>query len=319
VFNKILVPLDGSKLAEKALPYAGEMAIHFGSEITLLHSRDIGETTRHKDMQTYLDKTAADLEKRITGAFTNKAKPKAKVATTITGAGGMGNNAAAEILGYAETKDIDLIIMATHGRTGITRWVLGDTANKVARAFSCPILLIRSATDVPEDIHFEKIMVPLDGSKESEAVLPYVEGLVAKIKSDIRLLNVVELLYHVYAYPAAAGYGGDGIVRVPFNPEEMKSYKETGEKYIKGISSKLKEKGFNNSAGVRVGVPGDEIIEAEKEIKPELIIMSTHGHSGFGRWEHGSITDKVLHAGTTPLLLVRPQNTKSGGTDKGDK
>ncbi len=316
MFSKILVPLDGSKLAEKALPYADEMAIHLGSNVTLLHSRDTGEATRHKEMQTYLDKTAADMEKRIAGAFTNKAKPKAKVTTAITGTAGLVNNAAAEILKYADTENIDMIIMATHGRTGITRWMLGDTANKVTRASTCPILLIRAATKVPEDIHLERILVPMDGSKESEAVLPYVENLVNKVKSDIKLLNVVELLYHVYAYPAATGYGGDGIVRVPFNPEEMKSYKEAGEKYIKGISGKLKEKGYNNSAEVRVGVPGEEIIQAEKEIKPELVVMSTYGHSGFGRWEHGSITDKVLHAGATPLLLVRPQKSEAKEPDK---
>jgi nucleotide-binding universal stress UspA family protein len=316
VFNKILVPLDSSKLAEKALPYAEEMAIHFDSNITLLHSRDTAENTRHKEMQTYLDKTAADLEKRIAGAFTNKAKPKAKVTTVITGTSRQGTSAAVEILNYTEKEDIDMIIMATHGRTGITRWVLGDTANKVARASTCPILLIRAATAVPKDIHFERILVPLDGSKESEAVLPYVENLVGKIKPDIKLLNVVELLYHIIAYPAAAAYGGDGIVRVPFNPEEMKPHKEASEKYLKGISGALKEKGYKNSAEVRIGVPGEEIIEAEKEIKPELIIMSAYGHSGFGRWEHGSITDKVLHAGTTPLLLIRPPKTRSVKPEK---
>ena len=316
MFNKILVPLDGSKLAEKALPYADEMAIHFGANITLFHSGATGETTKHNEMQAYLNKTSAEMEKRIANAFANKSKPKAQVDTAITGTTGFINNAAAEILSYADTGNIDMIIMGTHGRTGVTRWMLGDTANKVARAFTCPILLIRAVTEVPDDIHFQRILVPLDGSKESEAVLPYVENLVGKIKPDIKLLNVVDLLYHVYAYPAAAGYGGDGIVRVPFNPEEMKPYREAGEKYIKGISVKLSEKGYKNGAEVRVGVPGDEIIEAEKAIKPDLVVMSTYGHSGFGRWEHGSITDKVLHAGMTPLFLVRPQKSKDSGAEK---
>lgn len=319
MFDKILVPLDESKLAEKALPWAEEMAVHFGSKITLLNSGTVEDTPRHDEVQVYLKKTAGDVEQGIKKAFASRAKTKAEVTTAITGVAGMLNNAAEEILDYADKQDMNMIIMATHGRTGITRWVLGDTANKVARAFSCPILLIRAKTEVPEDVHISKILVPLDGSKESETVLPYVEAIAGKLKPEIRLLNVVELLYHVYAYPAAAGYGGDGIVRVPFNPEEMKPYKDAGHKYINGISAKLKEKGYKNTIEVRVGTPGEEIMEAEKESKPDLVIMSTHGHSGFGRLEHGSIADKVLHGGISPLLLVRPKPMKSNDSKEKNK
>jgi nucleotide-binding universal stress UspA family protein len=307
LFNKILVPLDGSKLAEKALPYAAEMVSKFGSHVTLLAAGAAPDTNQHDEAEDYLRKTSASLEQIV-----KKKTPAMKdnVTTAITGQTGFLNNAAIEILDYAQKQDMNMIIMATHGRTGITRWMLGDTANKVAQAFSCPIMLIRAKTDVPAVIRLRKILVPLDGSKEGEAVLSYVENLAEKLNPNIVLLNVVELLYHVYAYEAAVGYGGAGIVRVPYNPEEMKPFRDTAEKYMRKISGRLAEKKIETSTEVRVGAPGDEIIEAEEEIGPDLVVMSTHGHSGFGRFDHGSITDKVLHGGNAPLLLVRPQQTE---------
>ena len=66
-------------------------------------------------------------------------------------------------------------------------------------------------------------------------------------------------------------------------------------------------KGIQTSYEVRTGSPGEEIIKVEGEMRPDMVAMSTHGHSGFGRWDHGSIADKVIHAGNTPLLLVRPR------------
>ena len=153
----------------------------------------------------------------------------------------------------------------------------------------------------------EKILVTLDGSKPSEAVLPYIEALASRLKSRVILLNVVEQLYNVYPYTEGLGYyGSAGVVRVPNTEEEMQPAKDVAEKYMKDVNDKLSSKGVKTSYEIRIGSPAEEIIKAEEEMKPDMVAMSTHGHSGFGRFEHGSIADKVLHAGTTPLLLVKP-------------
>jgi nucleotide-binding universal stress UspA family protein len=198
--------------------------------------------------------------------------------------------------------------MATHGRTGIQRWTLGDTANKVARAFKCPVLLIRAKGKSLKSVHMGKILVPLDGSLPSEAVLPYIVDLASKVKSKVILLCVVEMHYHIYSYAEpAAFYGAAGVMKIPYSKEEMKPIIAVAEKYIKSVSAKLIEEGIKAEYEVRVGLPGDEIISAEEKLRPDMVAMSTHGHSGFGRFDHGSIADKVLHAGKTPLLLVRPK------------
>jgi len=221
-------------------------------------------------------------------------------------------NPAAEILDFAEKEKVDLIIMATHGRTGISRWALGSTANKVARASVCPLLLIRAGAKKPGKAGLGKMLVTLDGSKPGEAVLPYIEALASGLKSQVSLLYVVEPLYHVYPYAEGLGYYGTaGVVRVPYTEEEMKPTREVAEKYINDVNEKLSTKGVRTNYAVRMGSPGEEIIKVEGEMRPDLVVMSTHGHSGFGRWEQGSVTYKVLHAGSTPLLLVRPKQQKA--------
>jgi nucleotide-binding universal stress UspA family protein len=307
MFKKILVPLDGSELAERAIPYAEDLASHFGSEISLINVRTPSEDPEKPEFKAYISKMAATIEQDVKKYPALPPGEQVKVKSTITRTSGGLTHAAEEILEFAGKEKTELIVMATHGRTGIRRWVLGDTANKVASALNCPVLLIRANAEAPKKIHLNKILAPLDGSKESEAVLPYVESLAARVKSGINLLYVTELLYHVVVSPSTAGYyGGEGIVRVPYNDEEMKPMKDAAEKYIKGVSDKLNGKGIKTSYEVRVGSAGVEIIEVEEKMHPDMVVMSTHGHSGFGRFDHGSITDKVLHGGITPLLLVRP-------------
>jgi nucleotide-binding universal stress UspA family protein len=308
MYKRILVPLDGSKVAEIALPYAEEIARHFGSEVILLNVRGSSENPDKPEHRAYLSKMTLATGQNIKKSPDLPRGEKVKVDSAIIGSPGALSHPAEEIIDYAEKESISLIVMATHGKTGIRRWTLGSTANKVARASKCPLLLIRANTGAPESVHLDKILVPLDGSKQSEAVLPYIETLASKVKSRINLLNVVEPPYHIYPYSEGSGlYGASGIVRVPFNDEELKPLKIVAEKYVKGVSEKLEEKGIKTSFEVRAGSAGEEIIKEEGEIHPDMVVMSTHGHSGFGRWEHGSITDKVLHAGNTPLLLVRPR------------
>jgi nucleotide-binding universal stress UspA family protein len=307
MYKRILVPLDGSQLAEMAIPYVEELAIHLGSEVILVNVRMPAENPDEPEHRVYISKMAAATEQDIKKSPTLPLGEKVKVESAIIGSPGLLTHPAEEIIDYAEKENISMIVLATHGRTGITRWALGSTANKVARASKCPVLLIRAKTDVLKSVHLGKILVPLDGSKQSEAVLPYIENLASKLKTEISLLNVVEPPYHIYpVYEATAYYGGAGMVKVPYSAEELKPLKEVAEKYVKSVTEKLTAQGIKTSNGVRVGSASEEIIKAEREIGVDIVAMSTHGHSGFGRWEHGSITDKVLHAGNTPLLLVRP-------------
>jgi nucleotide-binding universal stress UspA family protein len=308
MFKRLLVPLDTSELAEIALPHARELAIKLGAEVILMHVRTSADTPDKSDHKVYMSKTAAETEQIIKKSGDLRTGEKVKVATAIIGSPSIINHPAGEIVDYAEKENISLIVMATHGRSGISRWALGSTADKVARVSKCPVLLIRKNAETIGEVHFDKILVPIDGSKASENTLHYIENLIPRLKAKVNLLTVVEPLYHLYPWSNGFSfYGASGIVRTPYSDKEMEPYKEVADKFVEGVSEKLKEKGIDVDYEVRLGPVSDEIIEAEEEINPDMVIMSTHGHSGFGRWDHGNVTDKVLHAGSKPLLLVRPQ------------
>ena len=306
MYKRILVPLDGSELAGRALPYAKELANHLGSEVILINVMGSNDNPDNPEHRVYLNNKVATMEQVIKKSSALPPGEKVKVTSAIIGSSGILTHPAEEILDYAEKEHVSLIVMATHGRTGIKRWALGSTADKVARASQCPILLIRANIDAPKNVHLDKILVTLDGSEKSEAVLPHIEYTAPKFKSEINLLNVVEPPYHISIYQGVGYYGGSGIIKVPYTEEEIKPAKVAAEEYLQKVSGKLIAEGIKTSYKVRVGSASEEIIKAEGEIGVDMVAMSTHGHSGFGRWDHGSIADKVLHAGNTPLLLVRP-------------
>jgi nucleotide-binding universal stress UspA family protein len=309
MFKRLIVPLDGSELAETALPYAEEIARHFSSEIILVNVRTPVEDIDHPEHRTYLTKMVATTEQNIKKSMDIPTGEKVKVKSTIIGTSGLFTHPAEHILDYADKENANLIVMATHGRSGIGRLALGDTANNVARGFKhCPILLIRVGKTAVKKFHLDKILVPLDGSVQGEAVLPYVVQVASKCKNRVILLVVVEMHYHLYSYnQPAAYYGAAGIVKTPYSEEEMKPIKAVAERYIQSVNDKLTKEGIKAEYELRIGSPGEEIIRAEENLHPNIVAMSTHGHSGFGRFDHGSIADKVLHAGITPLLLVRPK------------
>ena len=140
MFEKIVVPLDGSKLAELALPYAEELAARTGSQITLLRVIASGEAEDYEKNQVYLKGVAREVE-IDTKKLLEKSGGEIKVETAV-----LTGNPAEAIVDYAATKKISLIVMASHGRSGIGRWTLGSVAEKVVRGGSSPVLLVRSQT-----------------------------------------------------------------------------------------------------------------------------------------------------------------------------
>lgn len=154
---------------------------------------------------------------------------------------------------------------------------------------------------------FERVLVPLDGSKVGEAALPVIEQLVAKLaagtKVEVTLLGVITLLRHWVVV-------GEASAPVSYTEEELKLIKQRVEDYLAKTGESLKKRGVVIKTMVSSGNAADEILKASDEIKADLIAMSTHGKSGLRRLAFGSITDKVLHGASIPVLMVRaPEGT----------
>ncbi|MFC1962373.1 universal stress protein [Chloroflexota bacterium] len=149
---------------------------------------------------------------------------------------------------------------------------------------------------------YERILVPLDGSKTGEAALPYIEDLVSKFKPEIK---VEVTLFQVVSSRTYYVVAGEASVPVPYTESELEQLKKRGLSYLRKTGKGLKEKGAIIKAKVSSGDAAEEIAKAAGEIGADLIAMSTHGRSGISRWAFGSVTSKVLRLGAMPILTVR--------------
>ncbi len=310
--DKLLVPLDGSKLAETALPYAEELAIKIGYEVTLINVRSPAEDPYHPALEAYLKSVAEKTKNNIqTSLVKNKGKGR-KVKTVVVGSGILVGNSAEGILEYADNENMDLIVMATHGRTGISLWALGSVAEKVVRASRHPVLLVRANTDLKNKAVLNNILLPLDGSKQSEVALSYVTSFASMLNAKVTLTHVITQPY--YSYTAT-----DGIINTDYSAKELKDKKADAKKYLEKAGKTLKRKGIVTSVQVKVGRAAEEIIGLSENTGIDIIVMSTHGDSGFHSSGHGSVADKVLHGGNTPILLVRKRAEGKREPEKTEK
>lgn len=291
MFERVLVPLDGSGLAEQTLPYAEEVAAAFGSQVVLLGVWERGAGQRLRVFQGYLERMAARVERSLK----LRLAPQAQVTAVVKK-----GSPAEEILRLAEEQDIGLIAMATHGRSGLSRWVLGSVAAKVARSSPVPVLLVppaSKAADLPPGEAFQQALVPLDGSSLGEAVLPLVEALATKLGMKVALLEVLDTGRKVMEI--------DGRVVVgPY--QSMDVLRATVKEYLGRAQQGLQSKGVSVTVRVAEGDPAEVILDTAVEGGVSLIAMSTHGRTGLARWAYGSVADKVLHASPVPVMLVRP-------------
>lgn len=287
-YQKILVPLDGTELAEKALPYAKNIARLKNSEVILFAvSLTVFVDRRDRLFTSYLEVKAKEL---------NEEGIKTTAATSY-------GDVAQEIVKYANNNKIDLIVMATHGYSGAKQWMFGSITQKVLYGTVFPVLLIKSkAPEVSEDFH--RILLPLDGSPFSESSLPYVEELTQNSNKEVLLLHICEP-------PIVPSYGSR-----PINPT-WKKYRDDmwGEteklstNYLEKTMAALNKKGIEVKAKVikaQTSEVAQTIMQISKEENIDLIVIATQGRAGTRRWAYGNVANRIVEEFPRPILLIRP-------------
>jgi len=320
MYQRILVPLDGSELAEVVFTYAKELAGRLDLEIILLHVYSPNASGAVPMRQAYIER-ATEIIRRQSREVQERTgiKPGGKP-VEVQGELVVGY-AAEEILRYADENAVDLILMATHGRSGIRRWTMGSVADKVLRATKVPVLLVRAG--IPDEIVYDQwprttILVPLDGSERAESVLPHAEALAKQRGTepvDVVLLRVCEppttpsyylsepgVAYAPLAEPETIDSRGNW--REYIKQETARSRRAAGE-YLAGIEKRLKDSNINVRSEVLEGKAAEEIVDYANKNPFNLIVMSTHRRSGLRRLVYGSVTENVLQGVSSPVLLVR--------------
>jgi nucleotide-binding universal stress UspA family protein len=306
MFERILVPLDGSARAEVILPQISRILNREDSEILLLRVVNIPESAglvmqtnvRHQereeaqqylhDMALRFGKTASKVHARLAEGWP-----------------------AEVILETAKTEGATMIAISTHGRTGMERWAMGSVAEKIARASNVPVLMVRSFRRspkgdlepmVPEELPFRRILVPIDGSPTSMSVIGSAEKFAELYGSDVMVLHVLP----PYVPPGAMLPGMEAAFPI-MRPEPIRS---EDDEVTQKAAERFRHSGLKVTRQTVEGEPASEILDLSKDRGMDLIALGTHGRTGFGRWALGSVAERVLRSAEVPLLLVRTPTPK---------
>lgn len=300
-FSSILVPLDGSSFAEAAIPLASGLARRAQARIRLALVHHSFPGAGLEDEGAAIDPLVRAGEVSYLAATAERLGGVSSLPVeTVPLDGDPGTALARE----ASRGQDDMVVMATHGRGAFSRMVLGSVADYLVRHLTVPVLLVRPSQDqsAPESVEFEHVLVPLDASEVSEAILEPVIALLGLKKtprSRVTLLSVVE---------PVLGAGEPGLaVAIPLNPELLEEQRRIAEHRLAGVQERLRAKALRVEARVITETrPAEAILEAAERERVDLIAMTTHGEGGLRRLLLGSVAYKVVRGSHVPVLVLRP-------------
>jgi|SRR5579883_623384 len=275
MLDRILVPLDGSRPADRILHQVRRLLRGKDAKVTLLHVRTAAEDAcgHVEDLARSLASEGVRCEARI-----------------------VEGDPATRIIEVADEIDPSIIAMSTHGRSGLRRFVRGSVAERVLVHARHPLLLANPfVTERPEELPVRRILVPLDGSELSTAVLPVVAEIAQVYGAEILLFHALEL--SGLAFPSIA---------VALTLEDADALLRSGADRIAGVPVRLR---------AARGMAAKTIIDAAVEEKADLIALTTHGHSGLSRWAYGSVAEKVLRHAPCPVIAMRTSHVPATPAD----
>jgi nucleotide-binding universal stress UspA family protein len=313
----IVVPLDGSPLAEQVLPWARALAALTGAKLHLMTAvpEPRGEPGYTPIASLYShqhepDKATPREIARVWDALYSQAEgylneqAKAMRVMGLPATVEVCREAPADaILAAAVGQQAAFIVLSTHGRSGFSRWALGSVTDKVLHAAPMPVLLVRSSPDAPaQEVRFRRILVPLDGSTLARQALPLAADLAQRAGAAVTLVQAILPTVDVLTGTPLTGLPPvqlDGV----YQALHAQAHHELDE-----AAERLRAQGLQVNTIIETSPAADLIIAVAQRCQADLVIMATHGRSGFSRWALGSVADKVLRALRTPLLLVRASN-----------
>lgn len=288
--RRILIPLDGSPLAERALPHAEALARACGDGLALLRVVTPAESSQSLFWKTTIP---AELRGEWEQAALQRADRELRDTAARLRAAGLSvdseviaaDDAAQAIIERADRDGtVGLVLMASHGRGGLGRWVLGSVAAKVLQAVATPLMLVRPGADAAAAPRYATALVPLDGSAFAEQALGEARLLASATGCALVLATVAAERDDA---PAA-----DAIAHA--------------EAYLTEMAGELRADGLSARQRVLAGEPAEQILRAAEQERADMIVMATHGQGGWRALWIGSVASKVVEGASIPVLLVRP-------------
>lgn len=294
MFRHLLVPLDGSPLAESVLPVTGALAQTLGSQITLLHVIERGAPSaihgaRHltdaAGAETYLASVAGRLPHGVTVVHHVHTVKEHDLPRSIAD--------------HAAELGTDLTVLCTHGRGRLRHRLLGGVAQRVAARGRGPILVVPPGGPATPAFRCRTMLIPLDGQAAHEQGLTPAEGLARTCQASLHLLAVVPTLGTLSGEHAATGQILPGATAALLELDE-----DRAEAYVTQVVARLAGTGLSVTAEVGRGDPTAMILETARRIAVDLIVLGTHGRSGLDAFWSASVAPRIAGKAAVPVLLV---------------
>jgi nucleotide-binding universal stress UspA family protein len=294
MFKRILIPLDGSELAERSLPLALQIAQAQGGELILMRV-PLAEkmmTAYPAEYSLLWPEQSLQLSQKMSQEYLEAVLARYEGGDVPLRTMLVDGDVAGGIVDTAVAENADLIVMSTHGYSGLTRWMLGSVTERVLREAHCPVLALRNTKPV------EQMLITLDGSYLAETALEPGFSLAQALNSRVVLLQVLsdkELAnlseiegLDMERAEQANNELGDGIQR-----------------HLERLISKQAPPGLNVKAVVASGSAAPTILDHIEYYDVNIAVMATHGRTGVRRWVYGSVTEKVMRGANCSMLIVR--------------
>ena len=297
--RRLLVPLDGSRLAETVVPFAIALGARLGARVILLHVMEraapaVVHGDRHLTDTVQAEEYLAGVAARFAGAVEveRHVHPNPQ------------NDVANSIADHAVDLNADLIVLCTHGRGNARRMLFGSVAQRVVNRGTTPILLLRPDDRVrPADadaLDVRRIVAPLDGGAASEAVLPLVAVLASAYRAAVTLVRVVPTLATVTGEQAGVAKFTPSATAASLDLEDT-----AADTYLRAVATCLRAGHTDISVVVVRGEPAHKILEIAARTDAGIIAMATHGRAGLDAFVSGSVASIVAAKYPRPILLVR--------------
>jgi nucleotide-binding universal stress UspA family protein len=298
MFKHLLVPLDGSRLAEAALPAAAYLAQTLGAGVTLVHviEQDAPQTIHGERHLTGPDEARAYLEEVASRAFPKE--PGVGVEQHVHTA--EVSDVARSIVEHVGELGPDLIVMCAHGWGGLRSRLFGSIAQQIIGLGTTPVVLIQPARgEAAPPFACERLLVPLDGNPVHEQGLPVAVSLAQASAATLHLLLVVYTLSTLPGEQAASGRLLPGVTSALLDLRQQEA-----EEYLRRQATPVQAAGVDVTVEICRGDPAKTIVRTAKRVKADLIVLGTHGRSGMDAFWSNSVAPQVSSRSRVPLLLV---------------
>ena len=300
MFKHLLVPLDGSRLSESAIPAAAQLATRMKAELTLVHVIE-----KHAPAEVHSDRhlvTAEEATAYLAEVARRPVLSGLRVQTHVHTA--EVSDVAASITEHAAELAPDLVVMSTHGKGGARRLIFGAIAQQVLSQGDTPVLLVRPSEEAASGASgpaetWHTILAPLDGDPAHEKSLPVASDLAAAFGCRVQLLMVVPTLGELAGSQAAAGMLLPGATRIKLEMESA-----AAREYLSAKAEELTRSGVAAGSESSRGDPAQAIVRAARRLDADLVVMGTHGRAGTVAFWEGSVAARVVSRTRVPLLLV---------------